>query len=342
MTSYLNKNLHMHDKFVGQGSPMAEWLLNRLFEAGDPPTPRFAVQSTFNWMRALSLLVSDRGFTTLELQDHYSKIVRRTENVLADTRAFECLLMAIHNVSALNALRTTDKPYDVIRSAIVAWYYAVYESASAMTLAASGGNAEQHAKTARIWHADIVLRGFAVGPFGLSVNTLVARDVEKQVKTLRNGADFRLVDAPQSYDDAWGAACGYISGTADYEKRKVEERVRESKEFKALGANSFRTNLARELRDSRLGKGHVNFLVQAFRYRGKANYRDSIYLSYGANRTSAVSLFLHDLFAVGCTFLKMASHYVSRRVNHVSWNHLVADLESNCLINLVPDVLPKD
>ena len=100
--------------------------------------------------------------------------------------------MAMHNNSALNALKTSEKPYDVVRSAIVAWYYTIYESASAMTLAASGGNAEQHAKTARIWHADIVRPGLAIGPFGLHVNTLVANDVKSEIKTLRNGSNFRL------------------------------------------------------------------------------------------------------------------------------------------------------
>ena len=250
--------------------------------------------------------------------------------------------MAMHNNSALNALKTSEKPYDVVRSAIVAWYYTIYESASAMTLAASGGNAEQHAKTARIWHADIVRPGLAIGPFGLHVNTLVANDVKSEIKTLRNGSNFQLVDSPGSHDDAWGAACAYVSGTAGFEKWKVEERVRASSEFKSLDVDSFRTKAARELRDGKLCNGHVNFLVQAFRYRGKANYRDSIYLSYGADRTLAVAQFRQDLFTVGCAFQRMASHYVSRRVNKANWGHFVADLDSNCLIELVPDILVRE
>lgn len=321
---------------------MDEWLLARLFALGDQAKPRFAAQSTLNWMRSLSILVSNGDFSSTNLRAKYSGVARRTENADADTKAFACLLMAMHNVSALNALKTSDKPYDVVRSAIVAWYYAIYESASAMTLAASGGNAEQHAKTARIWHADIVHRGLAIGPFGLHVNTLVAKDVKTEIQTLRKGSNFQLVDSPESQDDAWGAVCAYVSGTADFEKWKVEERVRASSEFKALDVDSFRTKAARELRDSNLCNGQVNFLVQAFRYRGKANYRDSIYLSYGADRTLAVAQFLQDLFTVGCAFHRMANYYVSRRVNKASWGHFVADLDSNCLIELVPDVLAQE
>lgn len=321
---------------------MAEWLLTRLFALGDQATPRFAAQSTLNWMRSLSILVSNGDFGSANLQSEYSGVARRTENTDADTRAFERLLMATHNVSALNALSTSDKPYDVVRSAIIAWYYAVYESASAMTLAASGGNAEQHAKTARIWHADIVQQGLAIGPFGLHVNTLVANDVKTEIKTLRNGSDFQLVDSPESQDDAWGAACAYVSGTADFEKWKIEERIRVSSEFKSLGVNSFRSKAARELRDRKLCNGHVNFLVQAFRYRGKANYRDSIYLSYGADRTVAFAQFLQDLFTVGCAFHRMASYYVSRRVNKASWGHFIADLDENCLTEIVPDAFARE
>jgi hypothetical protein len=320
---------------------MADWLLNRLFAAGDQPTPRFAVQSTLNWMRALTILVSSKDFSPEELEAFYSSVVRRHSNEEADTRAFESLLMALHNVSALNAMQSVGHPYDVVRTAIVAWYYTIYESASAMTLAASGATAEQHAKTSRIWHSDIVQMGYAVGPFGLHLNTLVEKDVKLLVKTLRNGSSFLLVDSPNTYEQAWGAACAYVGGTADYEKWKVEERVRASSEFKSLSVDSFRTNAARDLRDKKLASGQVNFLDQAFRYRGKANYRDSIYLSYGANRTDAIAQFLNDLFIVSCAFLKMAQHYVSRRVEASSWRHFVADLDINCRIQIAPDLISK-
>jgi hypothetical protein len=319
---------------------MAEWLLQQLFATGDQPKPRFALQSTLNWMRALAILVTDRGFTFAELDSHYAAVERRAQDVKSDTGAFENLLMAMHNVTALQTLGNDSKnPYNVVRSAIIAWYYTIYESSIAMIRAASGGKAKQHAKTARIWRADIVQRNWAVGPFSLHLDTLIPSDVKTRIIELRDGCDFALVKSPVSYSDAWGAVCAYLSRTADYEKWKIEEEVRDSREFKDLKTNSFRTEAARQLRDSRLRKGHVNFLVQAFRYRGKANYRDSIYLSYGANREPAIRQFLTDLVSVGSAFLRMASCYVNRRVDASCWQHFLSDLNDNCLFDIIPDVI---
>ena len=318
---------------------MSQWLLDKLFAAGDQPTPRFALQSTLNWMRALTILVSETGFEPCDLKRAYAPVVRRYRNEEADIRAFECLLMAMHNVSALDTFKQVGCPYSVVRSAVIAWYYAIYESASAMTLAASGATAEQHAKTARIWHSDIVQSGYALGPFGFHLDTLIAKETKTQVQTLRNGSSFLLVDSPATYNQAWGAACGYVSGTAEYERWKIEERIRSSAEFKLLGVDSFRTKAARELRDNKLDNGQVNFLIQAFRYRGKANYRDSIYLSYGANHSDAIAQFLDDLSIVGSTFFRMARTYVSRRVELSSWDSFVADLDKNSRIEITPSLI---
>lgn len=73
----------------------------------------------------------------------------------------------------------------------------------------------------------------------------------------------------------------------------------------------------------------MNFLVQAFRYRGKANYRDSIYLSYGADRTGTITSFVSDLSIVAERFLTMAARYVARRVERGTWQQFAADMDEN-------------
>ena len=297
---------------------MPDWLLHRLFALGDQPTPRFAAQSTLNWMRALAILVADRDFSPIDIESFYNGVQRRPANPAADTAVFERLLMAQHHTATLVALATGSKnPYNVVRAAIVAWYYVVYEAASAMTLACSGKTSETHAKTARIWHADIVNRGLAIGPFGFHVNSLVQSDIKSQVLALRNGCNFNLVDVPHDYSEAWGAACGYLRWTANYTKDRIEDELRRSPEFKKLGVANFRTKPARELRDGRLASKNINFLSQAFRYRGKANYRDSIYLSYRPRRQDVCRQFLRDLATAGAAFLRMANGYCSRRVEEL-------------------------
>lgn len=182
-------------------------------------------------------------------------------------------------------------------------------------------------------------KNLAVGPFSLSTDTLVRKDVKKQVSNLQDGKRFDLVNVPTIYDEAWGAACSYLSGTSEYLREKEEGKIRHSGDFKALGVNNFRTKKAQEVRDKKLCGGQVNFLLQALRYRGKANYRDSIYLSYGSNLTQDISQLLKDLFVVGRAFFMMASTYVSRRVDSKVWKCFVGDLETNCRISISPGLL---
>ena len=170
------------------------------------------------------------------------------------------------------------------------------------------------------------------------MNTLVKEKVKERVDSLKNGASFKLYHLPETNRDAWGAVCSYLSGTAEYERAKAEASIKNERGFKALDVGDFRKKVAREFRDSRLGQRQVNFLVQAFRFRGKANYRDSIYLSYGENHEDKITQFLDDLAGVGCAFLKMAVYFVSRRVVEDSWNCFVADLKENCLIDLPVDL----
>jgi len=313
---------------------MSKWLLDRLFTTEKQPTPRFAFQGTVNWMRALALIVEAPGFHDTELREFYANVQRRPANPVADTGVFENLLMSIHQVASLGSVnRNINDRYDVVRSAIVAWYYAVYAATRAMVLATSGASPEQHRATAKVWHRDIVQDGLAVRPFGLSLSTLVATEVKKQVANLRGHLTHALNTPAENLDEAWGAAYSYLSGTAEDEKSRMEGQVRSTSEFKKLGVNDFRTKAARELRDRALSKGRVNFLIQAFRYRGKANYRDAIYLTYGDTRTEEINQFTRDLETVATAHLRMAGHYANRRVEKGTWNQFIDDLEANLRVN---------
>lgn len=311
---------------------MDQWLLRRLFAQADHPTPRFAYQGTVNWMAGLSILCDSSMFAPEEIRHRYAAVQRRKVNTEADTWAFENLFMSLHNVAALGEFIEKCDPVPVVRSAIITWYYAVYYAASGMVAAASGSKQETHTETAKVWHADIVSRQLAIGPFGLQLNTLVDRDVKDEVSRLRDGNQFALAKLPENEAQAWGACVAYLSGTASYERDKVEEFLKASREFKELGVENFRARKAAHLRDSRLKGRPVNFLTQAFRYRGKANYRDSIYLSYGANRKATLKTFVQDLENVAQNFTRMACAYIARRVEKGTWDLFVQDLEGNAQI----------
>jgi hypothetical protein len=318
---------------------MEKWLLKRLFENEDQAVPRFAFQSTVNWMAALAIICQKEQFSDDCLREFYKSVQRRKTNYKADTWVFENILMSLHNIAALDEMSSSiGNKVAIVRSAIICWYYAIYDSSSAMVAASSGSRQEAHAATAKVWHNDIADKELAVNPFGLSLNTLIQKEVKSTIKSLRNGNDFLLVNEPHTEKEAWGAIYTYLSGTAEYEKEKVEEHVKSSTEFRRLGVDNFRRKDARALRDLKLEKGIVNFLIQSFRYRGKANYRDSIYLSYGETRTETVTTFIEHLRCVATAYLRMTCHYVSKRVEKGSWLCFSEDLNNNLKIDIACSV----
>lgn len=321
---------------------MSQWLLNRLFEAKDQANPQFAFQGTVNWMRALAEIVNSGATSDAKLNTVYSGVSRRAVNTASDTSVFENMFMAHHNLASLTAISTDVKsPYDTCRSAIVAWYYTTYFSASAMIAASSGSAQETHAATAKVWHADIVANDLIPYPFNLHLSSLVTTTMEEEIDTYKSGNSYDLNHYADSKEIAHGAIVSYLKGTHKYKKWESEERIKNSKVFKALGVNNFRSVVARELRDNVLKRGYVNYLVQAFRFRGKANYRDSIFLSYGPDKENIISQFTTDLRDVSNAFIRSAAIYASKRVERGSWDEFIDDIDKNTRLSITTDAIKK-
>ncbi|MEM6425879.1 MAG: hypothetical protein AAF728_12065 [Cyanobacteria bacterium P01_D01_bin.128] len=284
-------------------------------------------------MRATALLVNG-GFSSRELRHFYSGVQRRTPNEAGDTLAFECLTMSLHNLSSIESLRQLNDPCPVVRSAIIAWYYAVYYAAKAMLAATSGTNPQNHAAACRSWQSEIVIRGLVREPFELHVSDITPQNVAATIEALRSNNPYDLNAEPIDRDMALGALYSYLKGTASYERERLEQLVKDSSDFRHGGHTSFRSRAARDLRDAKLRPASVNYLVQAFRFRGKANYRDAIYLSYGRNNTARLEQFVSDLAVVSRAFVAMAAHYASRRVVRDDWTLFIADIQENLQFGL--------
>ena len=319
---------------------MNKWLLDRLYAHKDQPTVRFAFQGSINWIHGLSILVDTEFFSDDNLKDHYKNVTRRNVNEIADTLVFENILMSLHNVSALQKFESLeDNHYDVVRSAIVAWYYAIYYASKAMIAATSESDPQTHADTAKVWQNNIIERGFAVEPFNFNISNITTKNIDEVISSLRRENTYDTNTFPTNREEATGGAFSYLKGTAKYTQEQIEERVKGSREFRSFGVDNFRTKVAKELRDNKLQSGVVNFLTQAFRYRGKANYRDSIYLSYGDNREDEIETFINDLENIALKFLKMASFYVSKRVERGTWDEFVEDIEQNSQLTIDVGIL---
>lgn len=311
------------------------WLLDRLFDQGDQPTPKYAFQGTVNWMRALAIYTDGDEFSHESLRNFYTHIQRRSPNEAGDTLALECLTMAMHNISALGSMKEIENPYPIVRTAIVSWYYATYYSSKAMLAASSGADPQTHALAGKIFQSEIVGKGLVKRPFDLSITNLIPSNVNNAIDSLRAGNTLDLNTLPENEEMAFGALCSYLRGTAEYEQWRLEEQVKSSSQYKKGGFNSFRTNAAKVLRDAKLSPANVNYLVQAFRYRGKANYRDAIYLSYGSDQSDQLNQFVEDLSAVSRAYALMAAHFLAKRIVRSDWEAFVEDIGTHAQFGLV-------
>lgn len=309
-------------------------MLDRLFSESQKSSPIYAFFSTVNWMHALAILVDDEAFTDEGLQQHFRDcgVQRRSVNTAADIAALEKTLMALHNLVSLSVMNESiASKYDIVRLAIITWYYCIYFASGAMVAATSGALTEDHRGTAKALHNNLIEKNWLITPFCLHIDDLRKKNLDQSVDGLRGAKKFSLNSSnmPRTQEDAWDAIIQYLSGTAKHEVEKIEKKVKGDKSFKALNVDDFRTKEAQKIRDASLKKGYVNFLVQCIRYRGKANYRDSIFLSYGSDFTPWVEQLVNDLYIVAEKYMRMSAHYIEKRVEKGVWEAFVDDLESH-------------
>ncbi|MGA7807074.1 hypothetical protein [Bradyrhizobium sp.] len=300
------------------------------------PDARFALPSTINWMRALAILTVDQRIDYSAARTFYAKVQARGLPEREFNTVCEQLLFVLNQIGALQVLATAPNKADVARTAIVAWYYGVYSAASAMTAAMDGSFQDNHSETARKWQERFPARNLAMHPFADFLSSILPATADAELAPMRARGRHSLVNAPSTAQEAWGCCAEYLSGTAGWERWNVEERVRENSTFKVLQVSDFRTKAARELRDAAYDKRGIAFLHQASRYRGKANYRDAIYLAYGTSVPALLTGFIDDLLTVLKAFAAMAGAYCSVRVGKMAWADFVDDLDRKKAISVSP------
>ena len=287
-------------------------------------------------MRALAFLATHHGVNFATACTFYTAIGRCTFNPQEENTILEQMFFALHQLAALDAFRSVPCRADVARMGIVTWYYGVYYAASAMIAAQDGSFQDDHSGTANSWDRHFAARGLAMPPFGLRVSTLIEKSAKTEVAILRAGNKHDLRTVALTPADAVGACCAYLSGTANWYRWRTTEELRHAKEFKQLGVNDFRKRVAQNLRDQRLGRKSLSFLHQAFRYRGKANYREALFLGYGRSTEALLAGYIDDLATVLSGFVSMAGAFAARRLGQPLWDDFVADVESQRAFSLSP------
>ncbi|MEA5077529.1 MAG: hypothetical protein VB013_03075 [Anaerolineaceae bacterium] len=309
---------------------MTQWLYER-FKTEDPRRDwQFSLMGTLNWARSLALHVSE-GFSRDEIVSHYLNVARLPIDKARENKVFENLVLAFHCQSSLHVMGSKfENIYSINRSAVVSWYYGLYYAAKAMIAAVDGSSQEIHAKVATTWRNQIVLNSFAIPPFSYQVDTLVKAEYEDQIGGQRGGNPFDLRNVPEDFLQAKGGCLTYLKGTADWYRKKAEEEIKRNHRL-----TNFRTKEARRIRDESLSTKSACFMHQAFRFRGKTNYRDALYLSYGGqNRGSSIERFVNDLTLVLDVFLKMTCGYVGRRIHKKTWEDFLEDIRKHARFEL--------
>jgi hypothetical protein len=301
----------------------------RLFEGGNP-NPAFALMGSLNWMRSLALLTqaTDLSAKVDEIARKASWKRERDPNV--QDVAFEKLFLAQSYRAAVQAMTAVENPNDVARAAIVSWYYCTYFASQAMLAVAGQSVPEEHARTARVWLNQFVSgpsRPLVPYPFDLCVSTLVKKAADTECVQLRRETGQNVNTRPATVDEAHDAHVSYLKGSAGFYREKEEGKIRSSREFSDGGYSDFRKKDAREHRDRILAKRSVGFLDMAIRYRGKANYRDAIFLCYG--NAAPMADFVNDAASVANAYYRMAERWVSHRLPLDDWTHFLEDLQSN-------------
>lgn len=138
------------------------------------------------------------------------------------------------------------------RSAIIDWYYGIYNAAQAMLIAQDKTVADKHSVVSKNWYHNIVKKGFVTRPFSLlNVDTLVKKDYEQKVK---NYPYYQIHDNRKPTNDwkSYAACYSYLVGTA--------KRLREQEELKIknqYNINEFKTKKNKQIRDEHLRKKYV-------------------------------------------------------------------------------------
>jgi len=291
-------------------------------------------RAAINWIESLVFVIDDAGdFKKAALKQRFGHVNRRSPDKKADTITLANLFSAAQYLDSLKIMSDLKTDRDrLARIAVVDWYYGIYWASNALLAAKTGTHPETHTATAAAWYRQIaaVSGGIKIPePFSFGVDTLVEKHyrefVDKNYGKSTRPTDERKVTATNARSNCVGS----LLGTADWWREKREEDVKNSKDYKVKGFTNFKKKEAQTLRDTTLGAHCCGFLHQAYRYRGKANYRDSLYFGYEDESRGMTGKFLKNMDTVLSSYLRMAACFAISRIEKGIWADFFEDLEEN-------------
>lgn len=319
-----------------EGDDPRYWLFE-LVTNDKRPNPQFAALSTANWARSLAVeIVAEHGASATEQFQSCKALFDlqpKKSAAPASAAVFEPLFssltcsLAVTSAALPERVRSLDWSLPVL---IVGWYYTHYTAVRAMAVAAGTVPQDTHSGTIGVFGGNLVGRM----PHPLN---MCARWVKNEEFDCRFPVYPEATRADQQLNGTFSATrpearanlLAYLNGEAGRQVEGVKERLLRELRKEQPRLKDFRTKAAREARDERLKRLDVNFMHCAYRYRGKANYRDAIYLTYGSQPLTerdrlAAALATSAQFAFLC-----ALAFVRRRVGTKNTRSFVEDVSRN-------------
>jgi hypothetical protein len=306
---------------------LANWLFEKM---GADKNTKFALQSSLNWILSLDFQIANKHGAELNEQKSSLKrcdslnsltMVKNFERV-NQGEVFKELYKGITFTVALGAISESDlnRAWNY-PSAVVQWYYAIYNAMRAVNLVQTGNNTDTHGgmiKSFTNFHK------FLPHPLNMVGKWVKNEEYELFLPNYSGVKGRDLLDAFKQDDSLTKEMLvGYLSGTCDFQTWKTKEDVKKRHNIK-----SFNTKKNRALRDSKIEK-EIHFLHCAFRYRGKANYRDSLYLAYGKHDNRFDGQFVKSLYLSARFCSLVAMDFLERKLNSKILDEFKRDVSKN-------------
>ncbi|EKN3980809.1 hypothetical protein RSJ44_003000 [Yersinia enterocolitica] len=307
---------------------MDNWLYTEVIKEDDLRAPIFAWQSTINWMRALRFeIINEHGYSTQEQFEscvsHFKAKYPKKLSPLNNSFIFESLYKSLTGSLALqtSAKNSTEESW-MLPGAIVTWYYSVYFSFLSMFGSTGQSVDDNHASVYRAFASNLCDQ--MPHPFNMKATHLNNEKYNPLLPGYSSAQGFSLSKTfPENDSAAKGMILEYLSGNAKYYTWLTKERILKKSDYK-----DFRTKIAKEDRNKQLPKT-IAFMHCAFRYRGKANYRDGIYLTYGSASADETKAFLEDMKVVSQFAFISALALVYRSPLKPEVTNFLADIDKN-------------
>ena len=275
---------------------MNSWLYRTVLEENNLNKPIFARQSTLNWMRALQYEIEKEHGVDYKSQFNSclayfrSHISRKLEPV-SKKLVFKPLFISLTYYLSIESIKNKLKQCVWLQpSTIVLWYYSYYMATRSMFALIGQHVSDNHASVYKAFASS--LRRCLPHPLNMIASHSKNEKYEIELPDYKGTGPYDLSKKfPDTREAAQGMLLQYLSGTTKYYVEITKQEILKKGKF----AN-FRTVEARNERDKKLPK-HIGFMHCAFRYRGKANYRDGIYLTYKGKQNEADKQFFEGLAA---------------------------------------------